>query len=39
MSNLLPEKWREVLEPVQEKVGQALANLIPWKRRRLLRRG
>lgn len=29
MSNLVPEKWREALEQVQDKVGSFLNNLMP----------
>src|SRR5512137_2689303 len=32
MSNLIPEKWREELERVNDKVGQFLAKLVPWKK-------
>jgi HSP20 family protein len=32
MSNLVPEKWREALEQVQEKVGSYLNNLVPTRK-------
>jgi HSP20 family protein len=32
MSNLIPEKWREELERVHDKVGQFLTKLVPWKK-------
>ena len=32
MSNLLPEKWKESLEQVHDKVGNFLTRLVPWKK-------
>ncbi|MBU5611430.1 Hsp20/alpha crystallin family protein [Geomonas azotofigens] len=32
MATLVPEKWREALEHVQDKVGTLLNNLVPAKR-------
>ncbi len=32
MSNLLPEKWSEALERVNDKVGHFLNRLAPWKK-------
>ena len=31
MSNLVPEKWRESLERVNDKIGHFLTKLVPWK--------
>jgi len=32
MSNLLPEKWSEALERVNDKVSNYLNRLVPWKK-------
>jgi len=31
MSNLVPEKWRESLEQINDKIGHFLSKLVPWK--------
>jgi HSP20 family protein len=32
MSNLLPEKWSEALERVNDKIGHFLTKVAPWKK-------
>jgi len=35
MSNLLPEKWSEALERVNDKIGHFLTKVAPWKKQEL----
>jgi HSP20 family protein len=39
MSNLVPERWREALERVHDKIGNYLSTLVPRKKQEQLPEG